>query len=89
MKTDPNVKNQLEKIVNNLGKLDGLEGSLIIDDQGNVLCHRILHDADISLFGPMAKVITSSSRRLLSSSSKGEIKSVLVESKRGKALFLQ
>jgi predicted regulator of Ras-like GTPase activity (Roadblock/LC7/MglB family) len=89
MKTDPNVKNQLEKIVNNLGKLDGLEGSLIIDDQGNVLCHRILHDADVSLFGPMAKVITSSSRRLLSSSSKGEIKSVLVESKRGKALFLQ
>ncbi|AEG18729.1 roadblock/LC7 domain-containing protein [Methanobacterium paludis] len=89
MKTDPNVKNQLEKIVNNLGKLDGLEGSLIIDDQGNVLCHRILHDTDVSLFGPMAKVITSSSRRLLSSSSKGEIKSVLVESKRGKALFLQ
>jgi predicted regulator of Ras-like GTPase activity (Roadblock/LC7/MglB family) len=89
MKNGPNVKNQLEKIVNNLGKLDGLEGSLIIDDHGNVLCHRILHDADISLFGPMAKVITSSSRRLLNSSSKGEIKSVLVESKRGKALFLQ
>ena len=86
--TDPNVKNQLEKIVNNLGKLDGLRGSLIIDDQGNVLCHRILHDAEVSLFGPMAKVITGSSRRLLASSNKGEIKSVLVESKRGKALFL-
>ena len=85
---DHNLKVELERIVNDLGKVDGVEGSLIIDSNGDILSQRILQDIDISLFGPMAHVITSSSKRLLNSSNHGDIQRILVESKNGKALFL-
>jgi predicted regulator of Ras-like GTPase activity (Roadblock/LC7/MglB family) len=83
-----NLKVELERIVNDLGKVDGVEGSLIIDGKGDILSQRILLDIDIGLFGPMAHVITSSSKRLLNSSNQGEIQRILVESEYGKALFL-
>ncbi len=85
---DNNLKVELERIVNDLGKVDGVEGSLIVDCNGDILGQRILQDIDISLFGPMANVITSSSKRLISSSKQGKIQRVLVESENGKALFL-
>ena len=85
---DNNLKVELERIVNDLGKVDGVEGGLIVDCNGDILSQRILQDIDISLFGPMANVITSSSKRLISSSNQGKIQRVLVESKNGKALFL-
>ncbi len=85
---DNNLNVELERIVNDLGKVDGVEGSLIVDDKGDILSHRILQDVDISLFGPMTHVITSSSERLLNSSNQGEIQRILVESENGKALFL-
>ena len=84
---DYNLKVELERIVNDLGKVDGVEGSLIIDGNGDILSQRILLDIDIGLFGPMAHVITSSSKRLLNSSNQGEIQRILVESEYGKALF--
>ena len=79
---------ELERIVNDLGKVEGVEGALIVDSNEKILSQRILQNVDISLFGPMAHVITSSSKRLLSSSNQGNIQRVLVESKNGKALFL-
>ncbi len=85
---DHNLKVELERIVNDLGKVDGVEGSLIIDGNGDILSQRILQDIDIGLFGPMAHVITSSSKRLLNSSNQGDIQRILVESENGKALFL-
>jgi Uncharacterized distant relative of homeotic protein bithoraxoid len=85
---DNNLKVELERIVNDLGKVEGVEGALIVDNNEEILSQRILQDVDISLFGPMAHVITSSSKRLLSSSDQGNIQRVLVESKNGKALFL-
>ena len=85
---DLNLKVELERIVNDLGKVDGVEGSLIIDSNGDILSQRILQDIDIGLFGPMAHVITSSSKRLLNSSNQGDIQRILVESENGKALFL-
>ncbi|WP_048191183.1 roadblock/LC7 domain-containing protein [Methanobacterium sp. SMA-27] len=85
---DRNLKVELERIVNDLGKVDGVEGSLIIDGNGDILSQRILQDIDIGLFGPMAHVITSSSKRLLNSSNQGDIQRILVESENGKALFL-
>jgi len=85
---DNNLNVELERIVNDLVKVDGVEGSLIVDYNGDILSHRILQDADISLFGPMTHVITSSSKRLLNSSNQGEIQRILVESEHGKALFL-
>ena len=85
---DNNLKVELERIVNDLGKIDGVEGGLIVDCNGDILSQRILQDIDISLFGPMANVITSSSKRLINSSNQGKIQRVLVESKNGKALFL-
>jgi predicted regulator of Ras-like GTPase activity (Roadblock/LC7/MglB family) len=84
---DYNLKVELERIVNDLGKVDGVEGSLIIDGNGDILSQRILLDIDIGLFGPMAHVITSSSKRLLNSSNQGDIQRILVESEYGKALF--
>ena len=85
---DNKLKVELERIVNDLGKVEGVEGALIVDNNEEILSQRILQDIDISLFGPMAHVITSSSKRLLSSSDQGNIQRVLVESKNGKALFL-
>lgn len=84
---DPSVKN-LENVVNELKNVAGLNGSLIIDNHGNVLCHSISQGLDVSLFGPMTNVITNSSKRLLNASIEGEIKRVLVESENGKVLFL-
>lgn len=84
---DPTVKN-LENVVNELKNVAGLNGSLIIDNHGNVLCHSISQGLDVSLFGPMTNVITNSSKRLLNASGEGEIKRVLVESENGKVLFL-
>jgi len=85
---DNKLKVELERIVNDLGKVEGVEGALIVDNNEEILSQRILQDIDISLFGPMAHVITSSSKRLLSSSDQRNIQRVLVESKNGKALFL-
>jgi predicted regulator of Ras-like GTPase activity (Roadblock/LC7/MglB family) len=82
------LKGRLERIVNDLAKTDGVEGSLIVDGNGEVLANHILQDVDIKLFGPMANVITGSSKRLINFSNHGEIERVLVESKNGKALFL-
>ena len=85
---DNKLKVELERIVNDLGKVEGVEGALIVDNNEEILSQRILQDIDISLFGPMAHVITSSSKRLLSASNQGNIQRVLVESENGKALFL-
>jgi len=79
---------KLEKIVIDLVKVDGVDGGLIVDGTGNVIAKRILQDIDVELFGPMANVITNSSKRLFNSSHQGEIHRVLVESSNGKALFL-
>ena len=85
---DSNIENQLIKILGNLNKVESIEGSLIADNNGNVLCHTLSRGTDTSLFGPMAHVIMSSSKRLLNSANDGDIQRVLVESNRGKALFL-
>ena len=85
---DNKLNVELERIVNDLGKVEGVEGALIVDSNEEILSQRILQNVDISLFGPMAHVITSSSKRLLSSSHQRNIQRVLVESKNGKALFL-
>lgn len=82
------LKIRLDRIVNDLAKTDGIDGSLIVDGNGEVLSHHLLHDVDIQLFGPMANVITGSSKRLTNFSNQGEIERILVESKKGKALFL-
>ena len=85
---DSDIENQLIRTLNNLDKVEGINGSLIADDSGNVLCHTMSRGTDTSLFGPMAHVIMSSSKRLLNSADSGEIQRVLVESYGGKTLFL-
>ena len=84
---DPEIQNQLEKSVSNLNKVEGVDGSLVIDTNGVTLYHNLFKSSDVSLFASMASVITSSSRRLLNSADQGEIERVLVESENGKALF--
>lgn len=84
---DLEIQNQLEKSVSTLNKVEGVDGSLIIGSNGVILYHKLFNSSDVSLFGSMASVITSSSRRLLNSADQGEIERVLVESKNGKALF--
>lgn len=85
---DSKLENQLTSILIDLNRIDGVESSLISDSNGNVICHSMSRGTNTSLFGPMAHVITSSSKRLLSSANQGEIERVLVESSNGKALFL-
>ena len=57
---------------------------LEIKEPVDCLCEMCIRDR----FGPMANVITSSSKRLINSSNQGKIQRVLVESENGKALFL-
>ncbi|MGB9978465.1 roadblock/LC7 domain-containing protein [Methanobacterium sp.] len=85
---DSDIENQLIRTLSNLDKVEGIDGSLIADDNGNVICHTMSKGTDTFLFGPMAHVIMSSSKRLLNSAKGGEIQRVLVESYGGKALFL-
>ncbi len=85
---DSDLKIELDKITSELAKTDGVDGSLIVDVNGEVLSHHLLQGLDIELFGPMSNVITGSSKRLIDVSNHGEIERVLVESKKGKALFL-
>ncbi len=82
------LKIDLDKITSDLAKTDGVNGSLIVDINGKVLSHHLLQDLDIDLFGPMSNVITGSSERLINVSNHGKIERVLVESEKGKALFL-
>jgi predicted regulator of Ras-like GTPase activity (Roadblock/LC7/MglB family) len=82
---DSSIKNQLNEILAGLNKIDGVESGLISDNDGNILSHSMSRDSD--LFGPMAHVIISSSKRLLDSANQGLIERVLVESENGKALF--
>jgi len=86
--TDTRLKMQLEKATIDLDKTSDVEGILIVANDGRILHHNLRVDVDINLFGPMSQVISSSSLRLLSSSGQGEMERVLVESLRGKALFL-
>jgi predicted regulator of Ras-like GTPase activity (Roadblock/LC7/MglB family) len=82
------LKVQLDNIINNLAKISGVDGCLIVDGNSDILSHNVLHDVDADLFGPMAHVITSSSKRLIKFTNQGELKRVLIESRWGKALFL-
>lgn len=82
------MEKQLKEILDDLSKVSGIDGSLIVDGDGNVLCHHMLEESDVSLFGSMAHVITSSSKRLLNAAEQGKIERVLVESREGKVLFL-
>lgn len=85
---DSKLENQLMGILMDLNKIDGVKSSLISNSSGNVICHTMSSKTDTYLFGPMAHVITSSSKKLLGSANQGQIGRVLVESKKGKALFL-
>lgn len=85
---DSKIETQLTKILIDLNRIEGIEGSLIADGNGDIISHSMSQNSDIALFGPMAHVITSSSKRLLNSANQGEIEGVLVESEGGKALFL-
>jgi predicted regulator of Ras-like GTPase activity (Roadblock/LC7/MglB family) len=82
------LKVQLDTIINNLAKISGVDGCLIVDGNSEILSHNILNDVDTDLFGPMAHVITSSSKRLINFTNQGELERVLIESRWGKALFL-
>ncbi|MEN6592687.1 MAG: roadblock/LC7 domain-containing protein [Methanobacterium sp.] len=85
---DSDLKIELDKITSELTKTDGVDGSLIVDVNGEVLSHHLVQGLDIELFGPMSNVITGSSNRLIDVSNHGKIERVLVESEKGKALFL-
>ena len=82
------LKIELDKATSELVKTDGVNGNLIVDINGEVLSHHLLQDLDIDLFGPMSNVITGSSKRLIDVSNHGIIERILVESKKGKTLFL-
>ncbi len=79
----------LETVLEELNRTKGVEGAIIVSSAGEVLKHNLKSIGDLALFGPMAQVIDSSSQRLLGSAGLGEMEKVLLESKKGKSLFLQ
>lgn len=79
----------LETVLDELNQTKGVEGAIIVSAVGKVLKHNLKSSGDLALFGPMAQVIDSSSQRLLGSAGLGEMEKVLLESKKGKSLFLQ
>ncbi|AXV38173.1 MAG: hypothetical protein CIT01_08170 [Methanobacterium sp. BRmetb2] len=82
------VKKELEEVLTDLERIDGVDGSLIADNSSRIICHRMHRYTDVDLFGSMSNVIVNSSERLLNSSEQGKIERVLIESANGKALFL-
>ena len=86
--SDIGVEKQLEEILIDLERVDGIDGSLIADNSGKIIIHRMHRYTDIELFGSMSNVIVNSSERLLNSAEQGKIERVLMESSNGKALFL-
>ncbi len=79
----------LKTVLDELNQIKGVEGAIIVSSVGEVLKHNLKSSGDLGLFGPMAQVIDSSSQRLLGSAGLGEMEKVLLESKKGKSLFLQ
>ncbi len=83
---DSGILKQLNDLLIDLNRNDGIESCLITDLYGNVISSSTSRDS--SLFGHMANVITASSKKMLNSTNQGGIERVLLESKDGKALFL-
>ncbi|MDO9044044.1 MAG: roadblock/LC7 domain-containing protein [Methanobacteriaceae archaeon] len=84
---DSELKSKLEKALASVNNITGVDGTLVVDNQGEILYSNISYK-DVDLFGSMANIISSSSEKLLDLSKEGQIERVLVESVRGKALFL-
>jgi len=82
-----NIELKLEKTLNKVNKITGVDGTLVVDNQGGILYSSLSYD-NVDLFGSMANIISSSSEKLLDLSKQGLIERVLVESVKGKALFL-
>ncbi|MEN6328884.1 MAG: roadblock/LC7 domain-containing protein [Methanobacteriaceae archaeon] len=87
--SDLDMEEGLEAVLDELNQTKGVEGAIIVSSVGGVLKHNLKSSGDLALFGPMAQVIGSSSQRLLESAGLGEMEKVLLESKKGKSLFLQ
>lgn len=87
--SDLDIMKGLESVLEELNQTKGVEGAIIISSVGEILRHNLKSSGDLSLFGPMAQVIDSSSQRLLGSAGLGKMEKVLLESKKGKSLFLQ
>jgi predicted regulator of Ras-like GTPase activity (Roadblock/LC7/MglB family) len=87
--SDQEMEEGLETVLDELNQTKGVEGAIIVSSVGEVLKHNLKSSGDLGLFGPMAQVIDSSSQRLLGSAGLGEMEKVLLESKKGKSLFLQ
>ncbi|PKL68567.1 MAG: hypothetical protein CVV28_00145 [Methanobacteriales archaeon HGW-Methanobacteriales-1] len=84
---DSELKSKLEKALASVNNITGVDGTLVVDNQGEILYSNLSYK-DVDLFGSMANIISSSSEKLLDLSKEGQIERVLVESVRGKALFL-
>jgi predicted regulator of Ras-like GTPase activity (Roadblock/LC7/MglB family) len=84
---DSELESKLEKALASVNRITGVDGTLVVDNQGEILYNNISYK-DVDLFGSMANIISSSSEKLLDLSKEGQIERVLVESVRGKALFL-
>lgn len=81
------LKLKLKNALTNVENITGVDGTLVVNNQGEIL-YSSLSYADDDLFGSMANIIGSSSEKLLELSKQGSTERVLVESVRGKALFL-
>lgn len=81
------LKLKLEKALTSVNKITGVDGTLVVNNQGEILYSNLSYK-DVDLFGSMANIISNSSEKLLDLTKEGQIERVLVESIRGKALFL-
>lgn len=81
------IELKLEKTLNKVNNITGVDGTLVVDNQGGILYSSLSSD-NVDLFGSMANIISSSSEKLLDLSKQGLIERILVESVKGKALFL-
>ena len=80
--SDLEIEEGLETVLKELDQTKGVESAIIVNSVGKILKHTLKSSGDLSLFGPMAQVIHSSSQRLLGSAGLGKMEKVLLESKR-------
>ena len=57
---DSELESKLEKALASVNRITGVDGTLVVDNQGEILYNNISYK-DVDLFGSMANIISSSS----------------------------
>lgn len=79
-------KENLEKVLDNLSTVGGIEGSAVVSRDGLIIVSNLPAAIDAETFGAMSATMTGAAETASSELKKGTPDRVLVESKKGKVI---